>query len=73
MTQGDRIVTGNEATYLHDAQRVIVRGNAVLKEGKNVVKGRQVIVFLEENRGVVEGNPSEQVSATIFPSEKSKK
>jgi len=72
MTQGDRIVTGNEATYLHDAQKVIVRGNAVLTEGKNVITGKQVVVFLEENRGVVEGSPSERVSATIFPSEKSK-
>ena len=69
ITQGDRIVTGNEATYLHEEQKIIIRGNAVLSEGKNVIRGKQVIVFLDENRGVVEGNPSERVSATIFPSE----
>lgn len=69
MTQGEQVVTGDEATYLHKEQKIIVKGNAVLREGKNVVRGRQVVVFLEENRGVVEGNPSERVSATIFPSE----
>jgi len=69
ITQGDRIVTGNEAIYLHKEQKIIVKGNAVLREGKNVVRGRQVTVFLDENRGVVEGNPSDRVSATIFPSE----
>jgi len=69
MTQGDRIVTGNEAIYLHGEQKIIIKGNAALREGKNVVRGRQVIVFLDENRGVVEGNPSDRVNATIFPSE----
>ena len=69
MTQGDRIVTGNEAIYLHGEQKIIIKGNAVLMEGKNVVRGRQVVVFLDENRGVVEGNPSDRVNATIFPSE----
>jgi lipopolysaccharide export system protein LptA len=73
MTQGERIVTGNEATYLHDAQQVIIRGNAVLQEGKNVIRGRRVVVFLDENRGVVEGTSTERVSATIFPSETKKK
>ncbi|MDR2861942.1 MAG: hypothetical protein LBV07_05285 [Syntrophobacterales bacterium] len=72
MTQGDRIVTGNEATYLHEEQKVIIKGNAVLTEGKNVIRGQQVVVFLEENRGVVEGNSSERVTATIFPSEEKK-
>ena len=70
MTQGDRVVTGNEAIYLHEEQKIIVKGNATLKEGKNVVKGNQVVVFLDENRGVVEGNKAGQVNAIIYPSEK---
>ena len=70
ITQGERIVTGNEAIYLQDAQQIIIKGNAVLSEGKNVIKGKQVVVFLNENRGVVEGNTGERVNATIFPSEK---
>lgn len=71
ITQLERVVTGNEAVYLQDAQKIIITGNAVLSEGKNVVRGEQVVVFLNENRGVVESsNKSERVNATIFPSEK---
>jgi lipopolysaccharide export system protein LptA len=70
ITQGERVVTGNEALYLQDAQKIIIKGNAVLSEGKNVIRGEQVMVFLNENRGVVESNPGERVNATIFPSGK---
>ncbi|MBN1545355.1 MAG: hypothetical protein JW902_01700 [Syntrophaceae bacterium] len=70
ITQGGRIVTGNEAIYLQDAQKIIIKGNAVLSEGKNVIRGEQVVVYINENRGVVEGIPGERVNATIFPAEK---
>lgn len=70
ITQGERLVTGNEAIYLQDAQKIIIKGNAVLSEGKNVIRGEQVVVFLNENRGVVESNTSQRVNATIFPSSK---
>lgn len=70
ITQGERVVTGNEAVYLQDAQKIIIKGNAVLTEGKNVIRGEQVEVFLNENRGVVESNKGERVNATIFPAGK---
>lgn len=70
ITQGERVVTGNEAIYLQDAQKIIIKGNAVLSEGKNVIRGEQVVVFLNENRGVVESHPGQRVNATIFPSGK---
>ena len=72
VTQGERVATGNEAVYLQDAQKIIIKGNAVLSEGKNVIRGEQVVVFLNENRGEVI-NPGGRVSATIFPSEKKEK
>ena len=70
MTQGERIATGDEAVYLRDSGKVIMTGNAVLSEGKNSIKGDRVIVFLNENRGLVESDTKKQVKAIIFPQEK---
>jgi lipopolysaccharide export system protein LptA len=44
-------------------------GNATLKDGKNFIKGDRVIVFLNENRGIVEGNTQKQAKAIIYPND----
>ncbi|MDX9746467.1 MAG: LptA/OstA family protein [Syntrophales bacterium] len=70
ITQGERVVTGNEAVYLQDTQQIIIKGDAVLNEGENVIRGDRVVVFLNENRGIVESSTKQRVNATIFPSRK---
>jgi lipopolysaccharide export system protein LptA len=72
LTQGERVATGDEAIYLRDSGKVIMTGNPVLNEGKNSIKGDRVIVFLNEERGVVESNTKKQVKAIIYPQEKKK-
>ena len=72
MTQGKRVATGDEAIYYRDSNKVILTGNAVLSEGKNSVKGDRVIVFLNENRGIVESDTQKQVKAIIYPQNKKK-
>jgi lipopolysaccharide export system protein LptA len=72
LTQGGRTATGDEAIYLRDSGKVIMTGNPVLSEGKNSIKGDRVIVFLNEDRGVVESNTKKQVKAIIYPQEKKK-
>jgi lipopolysaccharide export system protein LptA len=72
LTQGGRTATGDEAIYLRDSGKVILTGNPVLSEGKNLIKGDRVIVFLNEDRGVVESNTKKQVKAIIYPQEKKK-
>ena len=47
-------------------------GNAVLNEGKNSIKCDRVTVFLNENRGIVEGNNQKQIKAIIYPQERKK-
>jgi lipopolysaccharide export system protein LptA len=44
----------------------------MLREGKNSIKGDRVIVFINENRGVVESNSKKQIKAVIYPQEKKK-
>ncbi len=70
ITDGEKIAEGNYAVFEQATQKITLRGDAVLKEGKNVIKGDTVIVYLEEDRGVVERGENRRVTATIFPGEK---
>jgi lipopolysaccharide export system protein LptA len=72
ITQLKKIVTGDEAVYYQDDQKIIVSGNAVMREGPNIVKGDRITVLLDENRGIVEAPVKKRVTATIYPAEDSK-
>ena len=73
ITEGERVVTGEEAVFEQEAQKITMKGNAVLREGDNIIQGDKIVVFLNENRGVVEGAENRRVSATIYPGETKKK
>lgn len=70
ITQTNRVVTGNMAVFHQETQKIVMTGNAVMREGKNVIKGERIVVFLEEDRGVIEGSETKRVTATIYPNEK---
>jgi lipopolysaccharide export system protein LptA len=72
LIQGERTALGEEAVFVRESNKVILTGNAVLKEGKNTIRGDRVIVFLNEDRGVVESDSQKQVKAIIYPREKKK-
>lgn len=67
ITEGERIVTGDEAVFDQDAQKITMTGSAVMREGANIVRGDRIVVFLNENRGVVESTENKRVTATIYP------
>lgn len=73
ITEGDRIVTGEEAVFDQDIQKITMTGSAVMREGANVVRGDRIVVFLDENRGVVESVENRRVTATIYPGETGEK
>jgi lipopolysaccharide export system protein LptA len=73
ISEGERIITGDEAIFEQDAQKITMTGNAVMKEGANVIKGDKIVVFLNENRGVVESVGTNRVTATVYPDEKKEK
>ena len=73
ITEGERVVTGDEAVFEQDAQKITMTGSAVLREGANIVRGDRIVVFLNENRGVVESTENRRVTATIYPGETEEK
>ena len=69
VTQGDQLVTGEQAVYYQETQKIVVTGSAMMRQGDNVVRGDKIEVFLNENRGVVEAGENKRVKATIYPAE----
>ncbi|MCX7982677.1 MAG: lipopolysaccharide transport periplasmic protein LptA [Syntrophales bacterium] len=70
LTQKERTAQGEKAIYDQGTQQIIMTGNTVLKEGKNIVRGEKIIWIIPEKRGIVEGEGKKRVTATIYPSER---
>ena len=71
--QKDMTASSDEAVYFQRSAQIVMTGNAVLREGRNVIKGCRVIIYLDESRGKVEQCESEKsgrVKAIIHPQEK---
>lgn len=66
VTQGNRIATGAKAIYNNDDNSIVLTGNPVIRQGNSQVSGCRIIMFINEERGVVEGG-CQRVKAVIFP------
>jgi lipopolysaccharide export system protein LptA len=73
ITQGERVVTGEDAIFYQDTQQIVMTGNAVMREGRNVIRGDRIVVFLNEDRGIVESIEKSRVKAIIYPEDKKDK
>lgn len=72
VVMGTRKATADEAVYLQAENKIIMTGNAALKEGKSSIKGERVMILLDEDKGVVEGGERMRVKAVIYPQEHSR-
>lgn len=70
IVQLDRRASGQKATFHQDGNKLVLDGEAVLREGENVIRGERVIYFIDEGRSVVEGGKGSRVSTTITPPSK---
>jgi lipopolysaccharide export system protein LptA len=52
---------------------VVFDGDAVVREGDNVVRGERVIFYVDEERSVVEGGKGSRVTTHITPTQKEEK
>ena len=64
--QGTRWAVGGRATYNQQQRTMVLTENPVLHDGPNEVAGDRVVVFIDENRSVVEGG-RKRVKAVVFP------
>jgi lipopolysaccharide export system protein LptA len=68
--QGTRIAEGKRAVFDQAKQTVVLSDNAVLHDGPNQVAGERVIVYLQEERSVVESGSNTRVKAVLYPGNK---
>jgi lipopolysaccharide export system protein LptA len=66
VTKGPRWATGGRAEYDQAKQTVVLSNDAVVHDGSNEVSGDRIVVYLSENRSVVEGGNG-RVRAVLFP------
>lgn len=64
--QGERWATGGRAVFDQQKRTLVLSENPVLHDGPNQIAGDRVIVYLDENRSVVEGG-DKRVKAVLFP------
>jgi len=67
VVQLDRRATGQKATFDQDKNKVVLDGDAVVREGANVIRGERITFYVDEERSVVEGGKGSRVSTSITP------
>jgi lipopolysaccharide export system protein LptA len=63
---GERHASGGKAVFDDAKRTVTLSDQARLSDGPNEVAGDRVVVFIDEQRSVVEGGP-ERVRAVLYP------
>jgi len=64
--QGERWATGGRAVFDQERRVLVLSEDPVLHDGPNQIAGDRVIVYLDEDRSVVEGG-DKRVKAVLFP------
>ena len=67
VVQLDRRATGQKVTFDQDKNKVVLDGDAVVREGTNVIRGERITFYVEEERSVVEPGKGGRVSTSITP------
>jgi lipopolysaccharide export system protein LptA len=70
VVQLERRATSQKATFDQDKNKVIFDGDAVVREGANVIRGERIVYYVDEGRSVVEGGRGGRVSTSITPPSK---
>jgi lipopolysaccharide export system protein LptA len=66
--QGDRVATGQTATFYQERDEVVLVGNPQLWQQENNLKGERIIFNLKDNKMRVESSPLKRVEAHLYPS-----
>ena len=65
--QGTRQASGAHAVYHPKEAQILLDGSPRVTQGNDVVTGKLITYFVNEQRSVVTGGPGERVEAVIYP------
>ena len=66
----DVLVGRVPAVFTNADQRIVLSGKAEFWQGKNLIKGEEITVWLKEDRALVTSKGSDRVRAVIYEEEK---
>lgn len=72
IVQLNRVATGGKATLYHKEGRIVLSDEPRVVQGENTVEGERIIVYLNDNRSIVEGSSERRVKAVFTPGEETK-
>ncbi len=72
IVQLNRLGTGGRAVYENKEGKISLYQNPKVYQDKNVVSGKVITYYLEDEKSVVTGGPESRVEATIYPKGKGK-
>ncbi len=65
--EGDRLATGNKAVLNNREQTIVLTERPKVLQGKDMVSGEKITVFLKEEKSLVEGGPERRVEVILYP------
>ena len=72
ISQGDRLAQAGHARYEGKGGKIVLDTEPKVFQGDDVVTGKIITYYLDEQRSVVTGGPEGRVEAVIHPREKGK-
>ena len=70
VVQLDRRATCQRATFYQNENKIVLDGDAVVREGDNIIRGERVVYLIDEERSFVESGKGSRVNTTIIPTSK---
>lgn len=67
VVQLNRRATSQKATFEQDENKVVFDGDAVVREGDNVIRGEKVTYYVDEERSLVEPGKGGRVNTRFTP------
>ena len=64
--QGDRVATGEKATYYRDKDEIVLLGRPQVWRGENHLRGSKITFNLASQKVVVESSPQQRVEAHLY-------
>ena len=66
------VATAGKTIYYQRDEKMVLTVNPVVRQGDNLIGGDRIIIFLKENRSIVESFRDKKVKAVIFPARKNR-
>ena len=69
VVEGERVATAQKLEFLQAAEKMTLTGDAEVHQGKNLVAGDEIILFIREDRSLVKSGKDGRVRAVFLPTQ----